>query len=142
MHEIHTCPNISLTNDSMEWNPYCPSFAQNEQAAEIAYDGKPADPSDRVLYAITSSYHRDSSIDLTDVIYHKVNSIMASATTSNRRLQATAEDLSKKWAVGKEIAADTSWVRSGIRGDFVRCPYCNHVSIWNFKVVPPLLKHG
>jgi len=107
LHEIHTCINISLTNDSVEWNPYCPSFAQNEQAAENVDEGKPPDPSNRVVYAIASSYHRDPSMDLTDVIYHKVNSIMASTTTGNRRLQATAEDLSKKWVVGKEIAADT-----------------------------------
>jgi len=61
---------------------------------------------DQALYSI-ASYYRDVTFDLTDKMYYKLELIIASTTTCSRRLQATSEDLSKRWAVGKQVASDT-----------------------------------
>ncbi len=60
----------------------------------------------RILSTLATHYH-DPTHDMTDRMYHRVESILSSTTTMNRRSHTTAEDLSKKWAIGKQIASDT-----------------------------------
>jgi len=59
------------------------------------------------ILSVLATHYRDPMHDMTDRMYRRVESILASTTTMNRRLHATAEDLSKKWAIGKQIASDT-----------------------------------
>lgn len=116
LHEIHTCTTLSLTDDSLEWNPYSPSFASNEKALE---DSTITNVNDRVLYSISSSYYRDPTVDYTDVIHNGIQSILA-ASSGKRKAQVSAEQLAKKWAVGQQVAKDTikattqSFVRSAM----------------------------
>jgi hypothetical protein len=63
--------------------------------------GSPGTPS------IPNSHYHDTMHDMTDRINYKLESIIASATTVNCRLQIMAEDLSKRWAIGKQITSDT-----------------------------------
>lgn len=116
LHEIHTCTTLSLTDDSIEWNPYSSIFAANETAVDDSTNIK---ANDRVLYSFTSSYYRDPTLDLTDVIHNGLQQILA-VSTGTRKAQVSAEDLAKKWAIGHQVAKDTiqattqSFVRSAL----------------------------
>jgi hypothetical protein len=35
LHEINTCTNVSLTDDSLEWNPYCSSFGSRGRSEQL-----------------------------------------------------------------------------------------------------------
>lgn len=93
LQEIHTCTTLSLTDDSLEWNPYSPSFAANEKAAGDSTTM--VNVVDRVLYSIMSSYHQDPAIDYTDVIYHGTQRILA-VSSGKRKIQTSAEELAKR----------------------------------------------
>lgn len=38
------------------------------------------------------------------------------------------------------LPAATTWQRTGLRGDFIKCPHCGNTSIWDFGVTPPKCK--
>lgn len=41
---------------------------------------------------------------------------------------------------GEPLDASTHYVRSGPRGDFIKCHHCGNVSGWDFDLDPPRLK--
>jgi transcription elongation factor Elf1 len=42
---------------------------------------------------------------------------------------------------GAHLPAAAVWQRTGLRGDFCKCSKCGNVSIWDFDIDPPKLKH-
>jgi hypothetical protein len=125
LEEIHNCATIQLTDHDSEWDPYSPLF-EAQEAATIANDMIPApDAEDRVLYAMKTSPYLTEDIDLFDMstkLHHvlEAKSIIAATQTSNRRLGVNAEELGKRWSIGKRVAEDTikattqSFIRSAI----------------------------
>jgi hypothetical protein len=110
-HEINNCTTLVVTSHDIEWDPRSPVFKEQEDAHEANESILPIESQDRILYSMhVNSPHVDNldPCDMPSQIYHKLEalSIMASSTM-NRRLKIGADELSKKWAIGKQIANDT-----------------------------------
>lgn len=124
LQEINNCTTLSVTNHDVEWDPRSLNFKEQENAYESNEALLPSESRDRIIYSMnTDPLSRDESdpSDLTSAIPRRLEAIsLMAASTGNRRLKIGAEELSKKWAIGQQIASDTikastqSFIRSAI----------------------------
>jgi hypothetical protein len=111
LHEIDNCTTLSVTSHDIEWDPRSLIFKEYEDAYESNDNILPMESQDRIIYSMrVNPYLSDDTdlIDMTTKIHHRLEaiSLMASAS-SNRRLKVGAEELSKRWAIGQQVANDT-----------------------------------
>ena len=124
LHEINNCTTLAVTDHDTQWDPRSILFKEQEAAYESNDTILPTEAQDRVLYSMQVNPCLSETVDLADLtskIHHKLEAISLMATnSSNRRLKIGAEELSKKWAIGQQIANDTvkattqSFIRSAI----------------------------
>ena len=111
LHEIDNCTNLVVTNHEIEWDPRSLLFKEQEDAFESSDTMLPLEAQERIIYSMQTNSYTCESIDLIDMsskIHHTLDAIniMASSSTA-RRLKFGAEELSKRWAIGQQIANDT-----------------------------------
>ena len=124
LHEINNCTTLSVTNHDTQWDPRSILFKEQEDAYESKDIVLPSEAQDRVIYSMQVNPYLAESIDLEDLtskIHHKLEAISFMASNSiNRRLKVGADELSKRWAIGKQIANHTvkattqSFIRSAL----------------------------
>jgi hypothetical protein len=111
LQEINNCTALSVTNHEIEWDPRSLIFKEQEDAYESKDSILPPGSQDRIIYSMRTSPYLSEAIDLiymSSKIHHKLGAISIMALASfNRRLKVGAEELSKKWAIGQQIANNT-----------------------------------
>jgi hypothetical protein len=102
---------LTITDHEVEWDPKSPTFQEQEDAFE-ANDLLPfTDKKKRTIYSMHTGSYLPESLDQTDMsakLHHSLKTMTIMATsTMNNRLKFNAEELSKRWAIGKQTATDT-----------------------------------
>jgi hypothetical protein len=111
LHEVNNCTTLIVTNHEIEWDPRSPYFQEQEDIHESNETLLPSEAQDRIIYSMQVNCQSTGEVDPLDLsssIHLKLEALSIMASSSgNRRLKVGAEELSKKWAIGKQIANDT-----------------------------------
>jgi hypothetical protein len=112
-NEIETCNHINLTSEHIEWEPYSPHFANQENML--------ANHNTNKIMAITSiNVEHDEIYDKLLHFEQHTNRNLSANTMIKKRLFVEEKELSRKWAVGNKVAEDTikattqSFIRSSL----------------------------
>jgi hypothetical protein len=110
MENPQTYPQITMTYDSPEWDPYDCSLARVEQSLRTNLDLSLDTPPPRVIPAVFAHLACISSVFSADFLpsLTRLTRFIDSSTTSVRRKgTVTAADLARRWHIGLDAAQRT-----------------------------------
>ena len=77
--EIDSCDKLFITPDSTTWNPYCDSFAKNEESL-VNFQGEISEPSRHQHYLMESDDMSSSMFELSSVSVNDWNEAISAVT--------------------------------------------------------------